>query len=101
VNSRGTTTTTAVNLASALQVRGKKTLLIDLDPQANATISVGINPATLSYSINDLFTNINIRPQEAIVTTDICLSVLPAREELSKTEAGLAATSTEWRIILD
>jgi len=87
-------TTTAVNLASALQVRGKKTLLIDLDPQASATISVGINPATLPYSINDLFTNINAKPQEAIAVTNFGLSVLPAKEELSKTEAGMTATST-------
>lgn len=87
-------TTTAVNLASALQVRGKKTLLIDLDPQASATISVGINPRTLPYSINDLFTNINVRPQDVLVTTSFGLSVLPAKEELSKTEAGMTATST-------
>ncbi len=86
-------TTTAVNLASALQVKGKKTLLVDLDPQASATISVGINPKTLPYSINDLFTNINRKPQDVIVTTPFGLSVLPAKEEFNKTEAGMTATS--------
>ena len=41
-------TTTAVNLASALQLRGYKTLLIDLEHTANATISVGIDPFALT-----------------------------------------------------
>lgn len=88
-------TTTAVNLASALQLSGHKTLLVDLDPQGNATISVGINPRTLPHSINDLFSDINAVPQEVIIKTDYGLSVLPANSSLSKTEAGMTATSTK------
>ena len=40
-------TTTAINLATALLKRGKRVLLVDLDPQSNATISVGIDPTNL------------------------------------------------------
>jgi chromosome partitioning protein len=44
-------TTTAVNLAACLAVNGRSVLLVDLDPQANATVSLGIDPATLTRTI--------------------------------------------------
>jgi chromosome partitioning protein len=85
-------TTTAVNLAACLQLAGKRTLLVDLDPQANATISVGINPLDLKLSINDLFTSIDVQPPDVILTTSYGLSVLPSHPDLAKTEAGMQAT---------
>jgi chromosome partitioning protein len=44
-------TTTAVNLAACIAVSGRRVLLIDLDPQANATVSLGVDPASLSRTI--------------------------------------------------
>jgi chromosome partitioning protein len=85
-------TTTAVNLATALHLKGKKTLLIDLDPQANATISVGIDPLSLTKHINTLFTDINIKTEEAIMKTSFGLPILPSHPDLADTEAGMRAT---------
>jgi len=85
-------TTTSVNLATALHNKGKRTLLVDLDPQANATISVGIDPISLERHINTLFTDINTKTMEAITTTSFGLAILPSHPDLAETEAGMRAT---------
>lgn len=84
-------TTTAVNLSTALEEKGNKVLLVDLDPQANATLSVGINPIDLKYNINDLFVSINILPQDVIIKTNFGLDIMPSHPDLAKTEAGMQA----------
>jgi chromosome partitioning protein len=85
-------TTTAVNLATALHLLGKKTLLVDLDPQANATLSVGVDPIALPRNINHLFTTIDVAPLDVITQTSFGLDVIPAHPDLSQTEAGMKAT---------
>ncbi len=50
-------TTTSINLSASLAVLGKKILLIDLDPQGNATTGIGINKGDIEYSIYDVFMN--------------------------------------------
>lgn len=59
-------TTSSVNIAEALSRLGKKTLLIDLDPQASASCSLGINRRLTKYSINDVLVN-KVNPEEAII----------------------------------
>ncbi len=62
-------TTTAINLSAALAILEKKVLLIDSDPQANASSGVGINPDDHKYSIYDCLIN-GVDPKEAIIETD-------------------------------
>lgn len=47
-------TTTAINLAACLSEKGKKVLLIDMDPQGNATSGIGVDKTELEYTIYDL-----------------------------------------------
>ena len=48
-------TTTSINLSASLAVEGKKVLLVDLDPQGNATTGVGFNKGDIDLSIYDVF----------------------------------------------
>jgi len=74
-------TTTAVNLTAALKEAGKKVLLCDFDPQANATSGMGIDKRKLKHSVYDVV--INEEPAaEAIVSTPFG-DVLPAASELA------------------
>jgi chromosome partitioning protein len=50
-------TTCAVNVSCALANKGFRTLLIDIDPQSNATVALGVNPAQLPHSIHNVLTN--------------------------------------------
>ncbi|MBQ6710945.1 MAG: ParA family protein [Clostridia bacterium] len=74
-------TTTAVNLAAALTELGKKVLLCDFDPQANASSGMGINKKKLGKTVYDAVIN-NTPVKEAIVTTKFG-DVLPACADLA------------------
>jgi len=84
-------TTTAVNLAASLAVAERRTLLIDMDPQGNATSGVGIEREGLPGSIYDAL--INDVPAERLVRgTDIpFLSILPATRDLAGAELELVS----------
>jgi chromosome partitioning protein len=82
-------TTTSINLAAALAQRGKKTLLIDSDPQGNATLTF-IDPRTLEFTLYDLLVNPEVTAEQAIVPTQTDeLDVIGARISLAKAEAKL------------
>jgi chromosome partitioning protein len=82
-------TTTAINLAAALALRGQRTLLIDLDPQANSTLSF-LDMAQVSKSVYDAITDDRCTLAEVIVPTEVeHLSIAPARIALAKLEAKL------------
>ncbi|HUJ83356.1 MAG TPA: ParA family protein [Candidatus Acidoferrales bacterium] len=83
-------TTTAINLAAAIALRKKKTLLIDLDPQANATIAF-FDPAELQASMFDIFSDHPVALASVIrPTKDPNLFVAPSRLALAKLEQQLA-----------
>ena len=75
-------TTTAINLAASLAVLEHKTLLIDADPQANATSGVGVDPKSVETSIYEcIIDNVDLRT--VIVETDTPnLSLVPAHIDL-------------------
>jgi chromosome partitioning protein len=75
-------TTTAINLAACLAVLEKKVLLIDADPQSNATSGVGIDAHSVKYSLYDCLVN-NLDPVEAIISTSTPnLYLLPSHIDL-------------------
>lgn len=85
-------TTTAVNLAAAFAVLGKRVLLIDLDPQAHATLGLGCDPEGVDKTVYDLFVDKNSPVSSMTVDSNIKgLSVLPSNVLLSGVELELAS----------
>ena len=75
-------TTTAINLAASLAVLEHKTLLIDADPQANATSGVGVDPRTVETSVYECIID-QVDPKSVIVETETPnLFLLPAHIDL-------------------
>lgn len=76
-------TTTAMNLAAYIGASGKSCVLVDLDPQANATSGLGLNPAELSHGVYDVIAG-SVSPFDAIIKTDAHpFAILPATLSLA------------------
>src|SRR5256885_5773001 len=82
-------TTTAINLAAAFARKGKRVLLLDLDPQANSSISF-LDPRTVERSVYELMMDGIAPVEESVYGTPVeNLAIVPARINLAKLESKL------------
>jgi len=83
-------TTTAINLGASLAALGRRVLLVDADPQANATTGLGVNKSGLDLSVAEVILD-GVDPKKAVVATrQERLELLPARLDLAGVELKLA-----------
>lgn len=94
-------TTTSVNIASALALEGHSVLLVDMDPQGNATAGLGIDPRSLNTTVyNCLIKTANF--DGVCVKTEISgLSLLPANSDLAGAEIELVSIERRERQLSD
>ncbi|MBO6062200.1 MAG: ParA family protein [Clostridia bacterium] len=90
-------TTTAVNLAACTAQEGKKVLLVDVDPQGNATSGAGVDKSEGEYSVYDVIIN-EVEAEKVIRHTAIeTLDVLPSRIDLAGAEVELVSMMARER----
>ncbi len=92
-------TTTVVNLGYYLAYRGKNVLVIDLDPQANATSGLGLDKSKIEKSIYDILIN-NLKPSEAMQEVTMPqLKLIPSNIHLTGAEIELVSfMNREYRL---
>lgn len=98
-------TTTAINLAASLAALEFKTLLVDTDPQANATSGVGFDPRNIKTSIYECIIHDDIPPQDIILKTEVpYLDLLPSHIDLVGAEIemiNLPNRERKMSVVLD
>jgi chromosome partitioning protein len=100
-------TTTAAALAQGLSEHGQKVLLIDWDPQASLTVTLGFNPDDLKYTGYDILTSIirnngNISIGDATLSTAMPgVDLVPANIELSQAQLDLVSAFTREMVLKD
>jgi len=83
-------TTTNINLAACLAMRGKKVLILDIDPQGNTTSGIGVSKKTLENTIYNILVDENFDPSDAIINTSVeNLDLIPASVDLAGAEVEL------------
>ena len=92
-------TTTCVNMAAALGAKGKKTLLIDVDPQGNTTSGVGIDKSEVEYSTYDMLVD-DVSARAIMVETEFKnLFLLPSSINLAGAELELSEKENRNRTL--
>jgi chromosome partitioning protein len=83
-------TTTAINLGAALAERGKRVLLIDMDPQGALSVGLGLNPLALDQTLYNLLMNPKLDADPVITSTKVTgLDLLPSNIDLAAAEVML------------
>jgi len=90
-------TTTTVNLAAALAQTGRSTLVVDLDPQAHATLHLGVDPRSVEHSVYDVLVGDDGLHDAAILETRPNLSLIPAHTDLAAAETELSVLPDRQR----
>jgi chromosome partitioning protein len=92
-------TTTAVNLAAGIALLGKRVLLVDMDPQGNATSGLGVDPRSLQTTVYNCLINY-VKFQDAVHVTEVNgLSLLPANADLSGAEIELVNVEEREKLL--
>jgi chromosome partitioning protein len=91
-------TTTVASLGAALAELGLKVLLVDLDPQACLTFSLGIDPEDLELSVHHALTK-GLDAREVIIATEDGVDLLPATIELARAEADLLTRTGREQVL--
>ena len=95
-------TTTAINLAAALAELGWSILLIDLDPQANLTAGLGVDPDGLQYALGDLLLSRKIGFDDILLPCSIPeVTLAPSNIELAKFDINVARERGRERILAE
>lgn len=83
-------TTTNINLAACLALKGKRVLILDIDPQGNTTSGIGLSKKELGNTSYEILVEENIDPKTAIVETAVKnLDIIPASVQLAGAEVEL------------
>ncbi|MBO4284831.1 MAG: ParA family protein [Alphaproteobacteria bacterium] len=92
-------TTTAINIATAMAAIGKKVVLVDLDPQGNATTSLGLNKNKIEFSIYDVLLG-NADVAHVLKPTLVPLfDIVPAKPDLAAAEVELIGAPNREKIL--
>lgn len=81
-------TTTSINLAASIAANKLSVLLVDLDPQGNATMGSGVDKNTLVHSTNDVLLR-DCLAEQACLTTSCGYDLIPANDDLTVAEVSL------------
>jgi chromosome partitioning protein len=92
-------TTTAINLSACLAQKNKKVLLVDLDPQSNASIGLKVKVEDLDRSIYDIFSQ-SLDLEDVIITIDQYLHLVPSQLILSAVEQELAGKEGRESVLI-
>lgn len=92
-------TTTSVNLAASLAATKKRVLMVDIDPQGNATMGSGVDKNEQEYSVYDVLVE-GVAVQDAMVKSEVAgFHVLSANSDLTAAEVALLnIDQKEWRL---
>ena len=91
-------TTSVASIGAALAELGHRVLLVDLDPQACLTFSLGIDPEDIEVSVHHVLTQ-GVDPLEVVIETEDGVDLLPATIELARAEADLLTRTGREHVV--